>query len=116
MPTVQSYIKKISKTKEKLNNHLINEINKINVSTGAKPVNNLCSVVSLSTISQNNSILSASYYNLEMQKGVVIDKIERSKDSGIKYINSIIESGYDKTRSLRFHPEFLKQLKVIIEK
>lgn len=116
MPTVQSYIKKISETKEKLNQHLIDEISKINVDTGAKRINNLCSTVSFSTISKNNYILSASYYNIQTQKDAVIEKVRKSKDSGIGYIESIIESGYDSTKSLKFHPEFLKQLKIIIEK
>lgn len=117
MSRIQKDLESINKIKEELKSFLINEVEKIDQNGDIKPIGSNCFTVNFSTLSTSKGfVLSPFYYDFEQQKKRVIERIEHATDAGINYINSVIETGKDKSTGEPFNPKFIEQLKVIVEK
>lgn len=117
MSRIQKDLEKIDKIKKDLCEYLIAEVKKIEQNPDIKPMNKNGFTVSSSTIfSTPGIILSPFYYDFELQKNLVIEHISKAKDAGVSYINSVIETGKDKTTGKPYNPVFIENLKVIISK
>lgn len=117
MSRIQKDLESINKIKEDLRSFLIDEVKKIKQNSDIKPIGENCFTINSSTLFTNKSyVLSPFYYNFESQKQRVVERIENATDAGVSYINSVIETGKDRTTGEPFNPKFIEQLKIIVEK
>lgn len=116
MSKVKDDLEKINKMRENLRDYLIAEISKIQQNPNINTIGSNFFTIKLSEIKSNNYNLSPFYHNFESQKKLVIERIKNAHDEGYSYLNHIIETKRDRNTKEYFHPDFIKQIKEIIEK
>lgn len=115
--SISKKLEEIDKMKKELTEFICSEISKIPQNTTIKPIGSggmRAFTISMSDVAKNNMILDPVYYDFEKQKEIVLDKVKRSKDGGVMYLQKIVKDKKDK--DVRFHPEFLKSVSAILEK
>ena len=112
---IKKRFQKLEAKKQQIQTELEKVVTTLDVNIpGVEPITDKCFTVNFSTIHEHNTILSPRFYNVQYQKQLLLDCLDRSIDVFNTAVQSVIATGkldnsWNNTE--KFHPAFVKELK-----